>query len=254
MRNILRGLKYFVRRMFLRYRLAIVGKNVPGEYSSIMVIAPHPDDEILGLGGYIIRQIQAEKRVTIVYLTNGEKSLEDIDPFVVAEQRRKLSLQVHIRLGILHDKVRWLQLPDGGIPRLDSYGFSEVVRQLEALLDEFNPDAVFVTHPQDTWPYDHVAAFELVEAAIRNTTFRCDLYGYWVWLWYSMPLKRAALIDWKNVYRAPIHNVIQEKKVLMDLYLKSFSPDGRPWSGVLPKAMLKAFQYPYEVIVRLLIK
>jgi LmbE family N-acetylglucosaminyl deacetylase len=239
------------RRIILLYRLSLVEKSTLCDYSKFIIIAPHPDDEILGLGGHIIRQIRSGKQISIVYLTNGEKSLEDIDSTIVASQRKLLSSKVHARLGVYPHSAIWLQLPDGAIPRQDSSGFNKVVMQLTTIINDNAPDAVFVTHPQETWPYDHVAAFELAESAINKADHRCDLYGYWVWLWYSLPMKYYHMIDWKNVCRIPIRDVTQEKRVLMDLYLKTLTPDGRPWSGVLPKAMLKAFEYPYEVITKI---
>jgi hypothetical protein len=74
MRNILKLLKYWLRRIALRYRLLSVIKMEFNDYRSIMVVAPHPDDEILGLGGYIINKIRSGRRITIVYLTDGEKA------------------------------------------------------------------------------------------------------------------------------------------------------------------------------------
>ena len=43
-----------------------------------------------------------------------------------------------------------------------------------------------------------------------------------------------------------------KKKALMDIYLKSLTPDGKPWSGVLPKSLLKAFDYPVEIVERII--
>ena len=236
--------------MVLKSRLSMVEKVGLDDYNSIMIVAPHPDDEIIGLGGYVIGQVRSGKRITIVYLTNGEKSLQDIDPEVVARERKSLTLTVLAKLGISTKNVVWLSLPDGGIPRYNSTGFNKSVMLLEKLVSKVSPDAVFVTHPLETWPYDHVAAFELAEAAIGKSSIHCDIFGYWVWLWYSMPLKHVALIDWNAVYRIPLHNIMQEKREMMNVYLKPLAPDGRPWSGILPRAMKKAFQYPYEVVAR----
>lgn len=252
MRDILRLLRYWVRRTFLRCRLALVSKETLDDYQSIMVVAPHPDDEILGLGGHLIRQVRSGKRITIVYLTDGEKSLEEIESDVVAAQRRHLTSDVLARLGVSPEQAIWLHLPDGAIPRRDSDGFGKAVLQLASIVTDAAPDALFVTHPLDTWPFDHIAAFDLAGEVIRKGRLHCDLYGYWVWLWYSMPLTNAFRIDWNAVCRLPFHDVRQEKKELSDLYLKPTAPDGRPWSGVLPKAMRNAFRYPYEVVERII--
>src|SRR5437016_1821426 len=40
----------------------------------VMVIAPHPDDEVIGCGGTVIRHVRAGDQVSIIYLTRGERS------------------------------------------------------------------------------------------------------------------------------------------------------------------------------------
>jgi LmbE family N-acetylglucosaminyl deacetylase len=239
---------HFVRRSVLKLRLMGVRRKDVDEYRSILVIAPHPDDEIIGMGGHIIRQIRSGNKVCVVYLTDGEKSLNDIDPSDVARQRYRIAGQVRDVIGLSPDDVSWLHLPDGSIPRSGSEGFGRIVEQLSCILKEVAPEAVYVTHPLEIWPYDHIAAFELAEQAVRQSALDIDLYGYWVWLWYSMPLKYLAAINWNNIIRLPIRDVKNEKRALMDMYLKPAAPDGRPWSGNLPKSMLKAHDYPYEVV------
>jgi N-acetylglucosamine malate deacetylase 1 len=50
-------------------------QEVPGG-KRILVIAPHPDDEMIGPGGTIIGAIEAGSRVHVVYLTSGSKQAD----------------------------------------------------------------------------------------------------------------------------------------------------------------------------------
>lgn len=248
MHDFLKASKHLLRRYLLESRLMLQRSCHIDDHSSILVIAPHPDDEIIGIGGYLIDRIRSGKRVAIVYLTDGEKSLEELEPSVVALERHNLTCNVLSRLGLPEEHVRWLHLPDGSIPRLGSDRFEHAKSQIEAIISDISPDAIFVTHPLDTWPYDHVAAFELTEKAVHAAGVRCSIYGYWVWLWYSVSWKNLSGIRWGQICRIPVNGSIQEKINLMDLYLKPTAPDGRPWSGVLPAAMLRVFHRPYEVV------
>lgn len=250
MYNILRQLRYFIRRMALLLRLLFVRKKSLDEFRSVLVIAPHPDDEIIGLGGYLLRQAASGGGIAIVYLSDGEKSLEDIEPQTVAYQRRRLSLDVHERLGISPGKVWWLRLPDGSIPRKGDVTFDGAVEQVSEIIRKTGPDAVFVTHPMDTWPFDHIAAFEIVSGALEKAACGCAFFAYWVWLWYSMPATSLFGLRWRNISRIPLDGLMERKNVLMDAYLQPSAPNGMPWSGVLPKAMTEAFRYPYEVVER----
>jgi len=251
MHSFLRRLRYLVRRTLLLVRLFSTRKNGLSDFRSVLVIAPHPDDEVIGLGGYLARQSEAACSVAIVYLSDGEKSLEDIEPQRVAEERRRLSLDVHERLGIVPGKAWWLGLPDGAIPRKGQAGFDGAVEKVAEIIRRMGPDAVFVTHPLDTGPSDHIAAYEITDGALNNTSCHGAFFGYWVWLWYSMPAQATFRMHWRNISRIPLDGLMQaKKKILMNAYMQPLSPNGKSWSGVLPKALLKAFDYPFEVVER----
>ncbi|NTV93277.1 MAG: hypothetical protein HGA72_08470 [Chlorobiaceae bacterium] len=221
------------------------------QYNNVVIVAPHPDDEILGLGGFILQRLRKGGNVSVLYLTDGEASLADIDDDAVRSMRIRLSNEVLARLGISGDRIFRFHLSDGSIPRKNTEGFDDAAAGIQQIFSSLMPDAVFVTHPQETWPYDHIAAFELADAAIHNTAFSCDFYGYWVWLWYSMPLRSFFGINRSALVPVPIGDVLTEKKKLTDIYLRLLAPNGKPWSGVLPKAMLRAFDYPFEVVEKL---
>ncbi len=248
MYKILRQLRYFIRRRALRFRLLFVRKDTQAKFRSMLIIAPHPDDEIIGLGGYMVRQAAAGCSIAIVYLTDGEKSLEDVEPEIVAGHRRRLSLEVHQQLDVLPVRVSWLHFPDGSIPRKGHEAFEGAAEQVADIIRRINPDAVFVTHPMDTWPFDHIAAYEIAAAALTKAASGCAFFGYWVWLWYSMPTPAMFRMRWRNMSRIPLDGVMQRKNMLMEVYLQPEAPNGKPWSGVLPKAMTDAFRYPYEVV------
>jgi LmbE family N-acetylglucosaminyl deacetylase len=249
MRSTLRKLKNSLRQLLVRRYLGRSSRESIRDYASVLIVAPHPDDEIIGIGGYLVGRVQAGRKVYIVYLTDGENSLEDLDPEEVAWQRGRLKAGVLARLGLNEAQTRRFQLPDGSVPRSGDERFGNAVSELGKVIAEVRPEALFVTHPLDTWPFDHVAAFEIAEAAVRQSGMNCDLYGYWVWLWYSIPIRRIANIDWQDVYTLPTGSVaMKEKRALMDLYLKPACRDGRPWCGILPDVLLRSVDKPYEVV------
>jgi LmbE family N-acetylglucosaminyl deacetylase len=256
----LAGLKKIIKPVYqevkwrlIEMRLLLSQAAAIPDYESMLVIAPHPDDEVIGLGGLLVESIRAKKRIHVVYLTDGEKSLDDLEPSIVAGQRLALTRKVLSSLGLPESQTSRLHLPDGSIPHPGHVNHDAAVKQLEAILYEFRPDAVFVTHPLDTWPFDHVAAFELAVQAVRKSRLSCRLYGYWVWLRYSMPLNKIAVICWNDIIKIPVDDVMAEKRKLLDLYLKPACADGRSWSGELPDSMLKPFERPYEVVQRYIV-
>lgn len=248
-KKILKPAYISVKQRMLIYRLALVPVRELSEHKTVLIIAPHPDDEILGLGGFIIQQLERGADVYVAYLTDGERSLADLSPEKVAGERIEISERVLHELNIAEKNIFRFHLPDGQLPRSGSHGFTEAMELLSELVGSLKPDAVFVTHFLDTWPYDHVAAYELAEATMAETDASdIFLYGYWVWLSYSLPVKRCYAIDWKHTIRISVDNEMEIKKKLMGAYLSPTAPNGKPWSGVLPKAMLQVFEYPYEIV------
>lgn len=118
----------------------------------ILVVAPHPDDAELGMGGGIARWIEQGKRVGILDLTNGEPT-----PFGTVEKRATETSQASKLLGI---RWRWnLGLRNRFVePTLEARhrlaGFFRVVR----------PRWIFAPYWDDAHP-DHIAATQLIEAA-----------------------------------------------------------------------------------------
>ncbi len=131
----------------------------------ILVVAPHPDDAELGMGGGIARWIEQGKRVGILDLTNGEPT-----PFGSLEQRAVETAAASRILGV---QWRWnLGLRNRFVePTLEARhrlaGFFRLVR----------PRWIFAPYWEDAHP-DHLAATELVEAArFWSKLSNCDLAG-----------------------------------------------------------------------------
>lgn len=118
----------------------------------VLVIAPHPDDAELGMGGAIAKWVQNGTQVGILDLTNGEPT-----PHGTPEIRARETAAASRCLG-----VTWrenLGLPNRSLePTLDARrALAEVIRRTR-------PRWLFAPYWEDAHP-DHQAATALVEAA-----------------------------------------------------------------------------------------
>ena len=96
----------------------------------LLVIAPHPDDEVLGAGGLMQRVKSTGGTVRVVYLTDGDGYPEGVkeedhveaptakDYLGYGKQRRREARAALVRLGLADAFQTFLGFPDGGLCRL----------------------------------------------------------------------------------------------------------------------------------------
>jgi N-acetylglucosamine malate deacetylase 1 len=117
-----------------------------------LVIAPHPDDAELGVGGTILLLKSQGSTVGVLELTNGEPT-----PHGSPEIRRRETAAATAILGL--DWRGNLELPNRSlIADLDAR------RKLAVAIRELKPRVLFAPYWEDAHP-DHVAASQLVDAA-----------------------------------------------------------------------------------------
>ena len=224
---------------------------------SILIIAPHPDDEIIGTGGLIVKKISEGCKVNIVFLTDGECSGASSNQEETKQARISLSEKIAKKLGIPLDNLYRMHLPDAFVPKRGEPGFADAVTKLAHLIDQINPSAIFATHFLDHWPFDHVACSQIATDAViklsgpNQSCNKPELWLYWVWTWYFFRPWKFHKLNFKNLYRLDITREIAQKRELMDTYLQPRSPEGKPWSGVLPEAMIFPFSKPIEILERI---
>lgn len=214
-----------------------------------MIIAPHPDDEVLGCGGLILQGLAGDAEVRVIALTGGERSHRsccNIGGNLVKEARRALAQRAGDILGLERDHRLFLDWGDGELAELENGRLHQRVEELAAWIARLRPKAVFAPHPLEGWP-DHVAAERITKAAIERSAVDCKLFHYCVWFWFSMPLRKAVRIDWRRARLLDIADVYERKRAALDAYLKPHAPCGKPWSGVLPRELVRAFRWKKEL-------
>ena len=214
----------------------------------VMVIAPHPDDEILGAGGILLEAIRSGSEIHLVYLTDGEASGVWPDPEEIKRQRIALSLHICNQLKIPEANIHRFHLKDGEVPGSDHIGFEDAVTRLKALIEQTLPEVVFATHSLDYWPTDHIACAHMAREAVNRSSNKPKLWYYWVWAWYNIRPWQLFTLNYKKIVRVDTKTQIAFKKHFMGIYLHTLTPDGNPWSGVLPAVLVKALAQPFEII------
>jgi bacillithiol biosynthesis deacetylase BshB1 len=117
-----------------------------------LVLAPHPDDAELGMGGTILKLLRAGKRVGVVDLTSGEPT-----PLGTPAKRRRETAASTAVLGLAHRENLGLRNRELEATLPARVKVAEAIRTLR-------PRVLFIPYWRDAHP-DHLAATELAIAA-----------------------------------------------------------------------------------------
>jgi len=174
----------------------------------VLIVAPHPDDDIIGCGGSIAKHCKAGNQVTIMYMTSGDAGGIHYSREELATLREEEAQKAANHLGV--NNLIFLRLADGYV----EFNRENLIR-ITCILREIKPDIVYIPHSQEANRDHRITHQLLLEACQRaGAPFfpECGtqlwgiatILGYEVWtpiqdVYYSedisefMEQKRAAL-------------------------------------------------------------
>lgn len=141
---------------------------------ALIILAPHPDDDVLGCGRLIVAARAAGVRIVVVALTDGQASHPGSrrwPPAALGRLRRGEMRRGLARLGAGRVPLHFLGGQDGALAE------TAAPLRLRRLLHAIGTGAVAVTSPRDHHP-DHQAAWALAHAVAGR---RWPVLGYAVW-------------------------------------------------------------------------
>ncbi len=178
----------------------------PDSMDTVLVLAPHPDDESLGPGGYIKKAIKSGAEVYVVLMTYGdgykiaaetEQGLNGKPESLIrfGKKRRIESISALTYLGVKRDHIYFLGFPDRGISPLwinywenlyrspltkvthspystsyvknTPYKGKEVFDTLSHIIEKLKPNIIFLPSPFD-FHVDHWSTYSFSIAAILS--------------------------------------------------------------------------------------
>jgi LmbE family N-acetylglucosaminyl deacetylase len=155
----------------------------------LLVLAPHPDDEVIGCGGLVALHLGENRPVHVVVATDGAQAGDGTQR--EAESRAALSL-----LG--GATVEFLRFPDR-----DLENAGELAARLAAILREWKPDLIAVPNPLEIHP-DHIALSRaFCDLIARDPSLFADLAVARVAFYeVGTPLRPNVLVDITGVAAA----------------------------------------------------
>lgn len=210
----------------------------------LVVVSPHPDDEVLGCGGLLFRARQLGLEILVVAVTDGEACYPG-DPNWTAERlaaTRAHELAAALReLGVDEQCVRAFGIPDGHVASHEA----DLRRRLGELFQV--GDLVLVTWQADGHPDHEATGRACVDAAADCGVIACE-FPVWAWHWMSA---NEPSPTWRGGQR---YRVTEDALAAKLRALRCFSSQtasaevGRPLP-ILPAHILARFQRDYEVVL-----
>lgn len=138
---------------------------------NVLVVAPHADDEILGVGGTIAKYIDNGYNVIVCVVTKGHKSMF---PQEMLEKLRIEAINAHKFLGI--KETIFLDFPAVMLSEIPKY---EINAKINSVIKKIQPEVVFIPHYGDMH-LDHYIVSQSTMVGVRpiNKHKILEVYSY----------------------------------------------------------------------------
>lgn len=130
---------------------------------TILILAAHPDDEVLGCGGTIAKFTDDAAVVHVAFLADGvfSRASEQVAQQLELEARRAAAQKACEILGV--KSVSFGDFPDN---RMDTVPLLEIIQEVEKLIAKYQPEMILTHHAGDV-NVDHRRLHEAVLTACR---------------------------------------------------------------------------------------
>ena len=143
----------------------------------ILVIAPHPDDDVFSAGGTMLKLKLKKCSCRVVYLTSGSKdTYKDEARSVLAGAAEKIEAESAKASSLLGTEIEFWRYPSGRL-KIDA----ESIERLKDEYRSFEPEAIFLPFIADDHK-DHRQAVRLFYEAFRDLgKVRCEVWAYQIY-------------------------------------------------------------------------
>jgi LmbE family N-acetylglucosaminyl deacetylase len=205
---------------------------------SAVVVAAHPDDEVLGVGGLMSMLAAADVRLRLVAVTDGERSHLGHASRAPLARRRTAETEAALHaLGIRGAEVIRLGLPDSGLAARED----ELAAALAPLVAGF--DLCLAPWDRDLHP-DHEAAGRAARRA-APAAFHC--FPVWMWHWASPGDTR---VPWDGALKVPLPpRTVNRKRAAITCFASQTEDRGHGLGPVLAPGMIAHFTRIMEVLL-----
>ena len=196
-----------------------------------LIVAAHPDDEILGMGGTLLKLAQAgQNNLHLLFLSFGEASRGKKE--ANEDLRKQQAMAVSKKIGAsLHLEENF---PDNAF---DSVPLLKIIQKVEYYLNIIKTTIIYTHHGQDL-NVDHRLTFQAVFTAVRPSRYPYlkKLYTFEILSSTEWQVKTSSTVFLPNTY-VDIERYLERKIELLKEYRRELSPYPFPRSPQGVKAL-----------------
>jgi LmbE family N-acetylglucosaminyl deacetylase len=209
-----------------------------GRVRSAVILAAHPDDEVLGAGGLISMLAASQARLRVVSVTDGERSHKGYTSKAALARRRAAETAAALHaLGARSAEIVRLGLPDTGLAAREG----ELTAAIEPLVDGF--DLCLAPWDGDMHA-DHEAVGRAARAAATGALY---LFPVWMWHWATPGDRR---VPWQGALRIPLPpGTANRKRAAISCFASQLEDRGHGLGPVLASGDIAHFTRAMEVLL-----
>lgn len=213
-------------------------------HGKAVFVAPHPDDEVLGMGGLMVQLARLQRKLGLVAVTDGDASHRNSEHWTAERLRTQRPVETREalqRLRAFNVEVSRLHIADGKVRQSELALRDRIARLVDA------GDVVITTWRFDGHP-DHEATGRAAAAACMSTGATLVEVPIWAWHWLS---PTDTQIPWGRARRLTLDaSTYTRKRHAVEAFASQLEDD--PSTGhqaVLQPAMLAHWLRPFEIFL-----
>ena len=142
---------------------------------TVLCIVAHSDDEIVGMGGTILKYLDEGKKVITIIFSYGQKSHPNLKEEVIKKTRVIETKRLDVEL---NRQSIFLGLTEGNIK--EEAEKLKVQSKLAKLIKKYKPEQIFTHTSGDPHP-DHKAVNHIITKTIEETKYKGEFLTFEVW-------------------------------------------------------------------------
>ncbi len=171
----------------------------------MLVVAPHPDDDVIGCGGALYGLARAGIQPAVLYVTDGRASHPSslrFPPSQLALLREREARAALRELDVSTPPI-FLRMHDGTLSTLQREQKTWLVERILETISGLKIDTVLGPWPHDPHP-DHVATARAIRVALRSMERPPRSLHYAVWTAVRGGEKRQRMLGEQNALEVPL--------------------------------------------------